>query len=83
MRKFITGALLRLGITYSATNYIAVDSLLERKAGLYQMLVNAKWRESRYVRATTKGSHVEGLVASQEFYMWAKRVVRAIKPLYA
>ena len=46
------------------------------------MVVSAEWQESRYARAGTDGSHVENLVTSQSFWQQAKKVVKAIKPLY-
>ena len=61
------GKILRPGITRFATNYIALDSLLQKKAALRQMFVSAEWQESGCVRTDTDGSHVENLVTSQSF----------------
>ena len=67
MRTYTGGEILRSGITRFATNYIALDSLLQKKTALRQMFVSAEWQESRYARAGTDGSHVENLVTSQSF----------------
>ena len=74
--------ILRPGVTRFATNYIALDSLLGKKAELRQMFVSQDWQESRYARANTEGSNVENLVTRQTFWQRAERVVEAIKPLY-
>ncbi|XP_073112023.1 uncharacterized protein [Elaeis guineensis] len=76
------GEILRLGITRFATNYITLDSLLQKKTALRQMFVSAEWQESRYARADTDGSHVENLVTSQSFWQRAEKIVKASKPLY-
>ena len=65
-----------------AINYIVLDSLLEKKATLRQMFVNAEWQESRYARAGTEESRMENLVTSQSFWQWADKIVKVIKPLY-
>ena len=62
MRSYAERETLRLGVTPFATNYVALNSLLERKAALRQMFVSAEWKRSRYSRAGTEGSKVEDLV---------------------
>ena len=54
--------ILRPGVTRFATNYIALDSLLGKKAELHQMFVSQDWQESRYARTNTEGSNVKNLV---------------------
>uniref|UniRef100_A0A8N4EZK5 Uncharacterized protein LOC114913722 n=1 Tax=Elaeis guineensis var. tenera TaxID=51953 RepID=A0A8N4EZK5_ELAGV len=76
------GEILRPGITWFATNCIALDSLLQKKIALRQMFVSAEWQESRNARADTDRSHVENLVMSQSFWQRAEKIVKAIKPLY-
>jgi hypothetical protein len=82
MRKYTGGEILRPAVTRFATNYIALDSLLQKKAALRQMFVSAEWQESRYARAGTEESHVENLVTSQSFWQRAEKIVKVIKPLY-
>ena len=43
MRIYTKGEILRSGVTWFTTNYIALDSLLDKKATLCQMFVNAEW----------------------------------------
>ncbi|XP_073099464.1 uncharacterized protein [Elaeis guineensis] len=82
MQTYTGRKIFRSGITWFATNYIALDSLLQKKTALRQMFVSAEWQESRYARAGTDGSHVENLMTSQSFGQQAEKVVKAIKPLY-
>lgn len=81
IKKFRAGKILRPSVTQFTMNYIVLDSLLERKAGLYQIFVNAKRQESKYVKANIEGSHVKDMVTSQQFFTQARRVLKAIKPL--
>ena len=82
MQTYTWGEILRPDIIRFATNYIALDSLLQKKVALCQMFVSAEWQESRYARTDTDESHVENLVMSQSFRQRAEKVVKAIKPLY-
>lgn len=45
MREHCKGELVRPGITRFATNYIAIRSILDNKAGLKQMVNSDKWQE--------------------------------------
>ena len=67
MRTYTGGKILRPGITRFATNYIALNSLLQKKTALRQMFVSVEWQESRYVRAGTDESHVENLMMNKSF----------------
>ncbi|XP_038975014.1 uncharacterized protein LOC113461998, partial [Phoenix dactylifera] len=82
MEKYAGGEILRPGVTRFATNYIALDSLIEKKKALHQMFVSPEWQESRYAQASTEGSRMEDLVSRQSFWQWANAMVKAIKPLY-
>ena len=62
MRRYIRRDILRPSVTQFAMNYIALDSLIEKKAQLRQLFVSPKWQESRYARAGTEESNVENLV---------------------
>ncbi|EHA8587192.1 hypothetical protein COCNU_scaffold001541G000020 [Cocos nucifera] len=48
MRIYAGGEILRPNITQFATNYIALDRLLKKKATLRQMFVSAEWQKSKY-----------------------------------
>ena len=82
MQGYIKGEILRLDIAQFTTNYIAQDSLLNKKIGLHKMFVNAEWQESRYVRVNTEGSTIENLAMRKTFWQPAEKIVKAIKPLY-
>ncbi|XP_038972160.1 uncharacterized protein LOC120104679 [Phoenix dactylifera] len=82
MRRYAGGEILRPGVTRFATNYIALDSLIEKKGALRQMFVSPEWQESRYAQAGTEGSRMEDLVSRQSFWQRANAIVKAIKPLY-
>lgn len=50
-----------------ATNYIALNSLLKRKAGLHQIFASAEWQKSRLASINIEGSHVKNMVRRQTF----------------
>ncbi|XP_038977540.1 uncharacterized protein LOC120108061 [Phoenix dactylifera] len=82
MRKYTQGEILRSGVTQFATNFIALDSILEKREALRQMFASLEWYDSRYSYADTEGSKIEDLVMRQPFWQRATAIVKAIKPLY-
>ena len=67
MQQFAGGDILGLDVTRFAINYIALDSLIEKKVYLHKMFISPKWQQSRYIRTGTEGSNVESLVMRQSF----------------
>ncbi|XP_038973326.1 uncharacterized protein LOC120105162 [Phoenix dactylifera] len=82
MRKYAGGEILRPGVTRFATNFIALDSILEKRGALRQMFASSEWYDSRYSYAGTERSKIEDLVTRQPFWQQATTIVKAIKPLY-
>ena len=44
MRQFARDNILRSGVTQFVTNYIALDSLIDKKVYLRQMFVSPEWQ---------------------------------------
>ena len=82
IQQFAVGDILKPDVTRFATNYIALDSLIEKKLYLRQMFVSPEWQQNKYARIGTEGSNVESLVMRQSFWQRAEKIVVAIKPPY-
>ena len=81
MRAFCGGHIVRPGATQFATNYIALDSLLKKKAGLKTLFTSDEWNEHPLNR-TQIGRHVESLILNHTFWARVTKVCGIYEPLY-
>lgn len=81
MVKFTGRELVRPGITRFATNFIALNSILQNKNGLKSMFASEEWQTSRYA-STVDGKSIEQIILSSKFWDYVKEIVDTVEPLY-
>ncbi|XP_062020873.1 uncharacterized protein LOC133737295 [Rosa rugosa] len=81
MRKICEGDLIRPGPTQFAINYISLQSLFQKKAGLKQLFTCNDWATSKYSQ-TKEGRRIEELVLENMFWDNVQAVISIYKPLY-
>ena len=81
MRKVCDGDIVHLGATRFATNYIALASLLKKKADLKKIFTSDEWASHKLSR-TTIGCEVKGLVFNHPYYEKASNLVSIYEALY-
>ena len=80
MRTFCSGELIRPGQTRFATNYLALQSILEQKNGLQRMFTSEDW--SRIAAAKDPiGKRVQGTILNPKFWETAKNVLNMHTPI--
>ena len=67
MRKVYGGDIVRLGATRFVTNYIALETLLKKRADLKKIFINDEWA-SHKLSWTTVGRGVEGLMFNHPYW---------------
>ncbi|XP_060672832.1 uncharacterized protein LOC132803604 [Ziziphus jujuba] len=81
MRETCKGDIIRPGLTRFATNYLALDSLVKKKAGLKQLFTSIDWTNHNY-SASKEGQTVENIVLNHTFWDQAHKVYQLFKSLY-
>lgn len=81
MREFCKGEIIRAAPTRFATNFISLESLIKKKAGLKQ-LFSSDWWESSNFRRTKHARVVENIVFDAQFWSQAEHVCQISEPLY-
>ncbi|XP_068305164.1 uncharacterized protein [Pyrus communis] len=81
MREFCKGEIIRPATTRFATNYIALDSLLKKKAGLEQLFTSDNWANHNFSRSNA-GRIVESIVLDHAFWTQSEHVCQVFEPLY-
>ena len=81
MRKVCGGDIVLLGATKSTTNYIALTSLLKKRADLKKIFINDEWVSHKLSR-TTVGREVEGLMFNHAYWEKASNLVSIYEALY-
>ena len=66
MRKVCGGDIVHLGVTRFATNYIALASLLKKRADLKKIVISEEW-DSHKLSQMTVGHEVEGLMFNHPY----------------
>ena len=81
MHETCKGDIIRPRLTRSATNYLALDSLVKKKVGLKQLFTSDDWAGHKY--STSKvGQKVEMIVLDHIFWDQAQKVCELFEPLY-
>nr|XP_048324628.1 uncharacterized protein LOC125420983 [Ziziphus jujuba var. spinosa] len=75
------GDIIRSGLTRFATNYLALDSLVKKKARLKQLFTSTDWTNHNY-SASKEGQTVENIVLNHTFWDQAHKVCQLFEPLY-
>ncbi|KAM1439565.1 hypothetical protein ACFXTO_013409 [Malus domestica] len=75
MREFCKGEIIRPATTRFATNYIALDSLLKKKAGLKQLFTSDDWANHNLSRSNA-GRMVEKVYPTMGAIYELMRVVK-------
>ncbi|XP_068315293.1 uncharacterized protein [Pyrus communis] len=81
MVEFCKGEIICPAITRFATNYIALDSLLKKKAGLKQLFTSDDWANHNFSRSNA-GRIVESIVLDHAFWTQSEHVCQLFEPLY-
>ncbi|KAL6324351.1 hypothetical protein AAG906_012955 [Vitis piasezkii] len=81
MRKVCGGDIVRLGATRFATNYIALDSLLKKKANLKKVFISDEWAQHNLSR-TLIGKEVESLMFDHAYWERVGKLVSIYEALY-
>ena len=81
MRKVCGGDIVRSRATRFATNYIAVASLLKKRADLKKILISDEWTSHKLSR-TTVGREVEGLMFNHPYWEKVSNLVSIYEALY-
>ncbi|XP_068312542.1 uncharacterized protein [Pyrus communis] len=81
MREFCKGEIIRPATTRFAINYISLDSLLKKKAGLKQLFISDDWANHNFSRSKA-GRMVESIVLNHAFWTQSERVCQVFEPLY-
>ncbi|KAM1826106.1 hypothetical protein ACFX13_025498 [Malus domestica] len=81
MREFCKGEIIRPATTRFATNYIALDSILKKKARLKQLFTSDDWANHNLSRSNT-GLMVESIVLDHTFWTQSEHVCQVFEPLY-
>ncbi|XP_077216017.1 uncharacterized protein LOC143850677 [Tasmannia lanceolata] len=80
MREKCGGDLVCLGLTRFATNYVALQSMLNKKVGLKQLFSSSEWNDYRESKSAV-GQKAEGLVSSPTFWQNCKIIVDILEPI--
>ncbi|XP_077242611.1 uncharacterized protein LOC143883140 [Tasmannia lanceolata] len=80
MREKCGGDLVRPGLTRFATNYMALQSMLDKKVGLKQLFSSREWNDYRESKSAA-GQKAEGLVGSPTFCQNCKTIVDILEPI--
>nr|XP_011469160.1 PREDICTED: uncharacterized protein LOC105352880 [Fragaria vesca subsp. vesca] len=81
MREFCKGEIIRAAPTRFATNFISLESLMKKKAGLKHLFTSEWWEGSSFSR-TEHGRVVENIVLDQQFWTQVEQVCQISEPLY-
>ncbi|RVX18949.1 hypothetical protein CK203_006858 [Vitis vinifera] len=81
MRKVCGGDIVRPGATRFATNYIALDSLLKKKANLKKVFISDEWAQHNLSR-TLIGKEVESLMFDHAYSERVGKLVSIYEELY-
>ncbi|RVW97523.1 hypothetical protein CK203_058479 [Vitis vinifera] len=81
MRKVCGGDIVRPGATRFATNYIALDSLLKKKANLKKVFISDEWAQHNLSR-TLIGKKVESLMFDHAYWERVGKLVSIYEALY-
>ncbi|KAB2617011.1 hypothetical protein D8674_012880 [Pyrus ussuriensis x Pyrus communis] len=82
MRIFCQGDLVQPGVTLFATNYITINSILNKKAGLRQLFTSEDWYNSQF-NESEEGKIIESRVLDHRFWDAMEGVQSIYEPLYS
>ena len=80
MNIFCQGDLVRPGATRFATNYITINIILKKKAGLRQLFTSDEWYNSRFSELE-EGKRIESKVLDYRFWDAMEGVQSIYEPL--
>ena len=69
------------GATRFATNYIALDSLLKKRADLKKVFINNEWSSHKFSR-TVVGHEVDRLMFDHQYWEKVEKLVFIYEALY-
>ena len=81
VRKVCGGDIVRSGATRFATNYIALESLLKKRADLKKIFISDEWASHKLSRSTI-GHAVEVLMFDHTYWEKDSKLVSIYEPLY-
>ena len=81
VRKVCGGDIVRPGATRFATNYIALESLLKKRADLKKIFISDEWASHKLSRSTI-GHDVEVLTFDHTYWEKVSKLVSIYEPLY-
>ena len=81
VRKVCGGDIVRPGATRFATNYIALESLLKKRADLKKIFISDEWASHKLSRSTI-GHDVEVLMFDHTYWENVSKLVSIYEPLY-
>ena len=81
VRKVCGGDIVRPGVTRFATNYIALESLLKKRADLKKIFISDEWASHELSRSTI-GHDVEVLMFDHTYWEKVSKLVSIYEPLY-
>ena len=81
VRKVCGGDIVRPGATRFATNYIALESLLKKRADLKNIFISDEWASHKLSRSTI-GHDVEVLMFDHTYWEKVSKLVSIYEPLY-
>ena len=81
VRKVCGGDIVRPGATRFATNYIALESLLKKRADLKKIFISDEWASHKLSRSTI-GHEVEVLMFDHTYWEKVSKLVSIYEPLY-
>ncbi|KAL6345769.1 hypothetical protein AAG906_017519 [Vitis piasezkii] len=81
MRKYCGGDIVRPGATRFATNYIALDSLLKKRADLKKLFMSDEWAQHKLSR-TKLGRELEQLLFDHTYWDRLTNIVSLYESLY-
>ena len=81
VRKVCGGDIVRPGATRFATNYIALESLLKKRADLNKIFISDEWASHKLSRSTI-GHDVEVLMFDHTYWEKVSKLVSIYEPLY-
>ena len=81
VRKVCGGDIVHPGATRFATNYIALESLLKKRADLKKIFISDEWASHKLSRSTI-GHDVEVLMFDHTYWEKVSKLVSIYEPLY-
>ncbi|XP_048444125.1 uncharacterized protein LOC125479134 [Pyrus x bretschneideri] len=81
MREFCKGEIILPATTRFATNYIALDNLLKKKAGLKQLFTSDDWANHNF-SCSNASRMVESIVLDHAFCTQSEHVCQLFEPFY-